>query len=105
MSRRPITGLVVVALGGIGVAAAVDALVRDGEGAGPTATNSAENDAVKALRTAGINGDLTYADERCRLHALTLPTRHLEAEAAAFASRRKAKSSSARRCRPRSAGS
>ena len=79
--RRWWTWLVVAALAGIGVAATADAL-RGGEetvapAAGPTATaaikaREAER-TVSQLREAGVSGVLTYSDEDCRLHAITLP--------------------------------
>ena len=79
--RRWWTWLVVTALAGIGVAATADTL-RGGE---ETVTRAAESTATAAiqpravdlavsrLREAGVTGVLTYSDEDCRLHAITLP--------------------------------
>lgn len=76
------TSLVLVALGGLGLAATLDALVGDGEApsraAAPTTTTAPllarqPELAVSQLREAGVSGLLTFSDEDCRLHALSLP--------------------------------
>lgn len=73
--RRLGTVLVVAALAGLGVAAAVDALLSGQEAAQaprrPPPVDRAE--LVVSLREAGVAGVLTYADGRCRLRAVTLP--------------------------------
>ena len=81
------TWLLIAAVCGLGLAAAVDAL-RDEERSSPrpavdeTATPRSEAARVaEALREEGIRGLLTYSDERCRLHAVELP--ELEARPAA----------------------
>lgn len=72
--RRVGTGLVLTAVLGVGVAAAVDAL--PGAQKKQPASRPARPDAslVNALRSAGARGVLTYADAGCRLHAIRLPT-------------------------------
>jgi hypothetical protein len=77
--------LLVVAVGVLAAAAAVDAL-RPGESVDPpapttTATEATPDDArdverraaADELEAAGIDGTLLWTDERCRLHALALP--------------------------------
>ncbi len=78
--------LLVVAVGVLAAAAAVDA-VRPGENVDPPAPattpreTTAPDDprdaerraAADELRAAGIDGTLLWTDERCRLHALSLP--------------------------------
>jgi hypothetical protein len=72
--RPRLTAFVIVAVLGVGVAAAVDALPDGDDGvnkpAGPSAGTA---EAVAALRSAGVRGLITYSDERCRLHAVRLP--------------------------------
>jgi hypothetical protein len=93
---RALTLLVVAAVLGLAAAAGVDALRgRGGESGRPTATtgdgsgatgarpvtaeaeagetDSAVRAAVPELRAGGADGVLTYADEDCRLHGLSLP--------------------------------
>jgi hypothetical protein len=78
--RRVGTWLVVVALGGLGLAAAVDALVgadRPRRAAPPVTTAPLlarqPETAVRQLREAGVSGLLTFSDDECRLHAVSLP--------------------------------
>jgi hypothetical protein len=76
--RRWVTWLLVLALAALGLVAAVDAM-RDGEPgrrAGSTKTVAGEaptQAVVSALGEAGVSGVLTYSDEDCRLHAVSLP--------------------------------
>jgi hypothetical protein len=76
--RRWVTWLLVLALAALGLVAAVDAM-RDGEPgrrAGSTRTVAGEaptQAVVSALGEAGVSGILTYSDEDCRLHAVSLP--------------------------------
>jgi hypothetical protein len=70
----------VVALGGLGLAAAVDAFVGEEEARraapGPTTAPLLARQpelAVSRLREAGVSGLLTFSDEECRLHAVSLP--------------------------------
>jgi hypothetical protein len=61
------TGLVVTAVLGVGVAAAVDALPESaGHPAGRTGAGMPS--------IAGARGTITYSDQGCRLHALRLPS-------------------------------
>jgi hypothetical protein len=83
--RRIATWLLVGAVAALGIAAGVDALRSDSEQ--PTAkettprveldqrrSSTAQRDlAVARLREAGATGVLTYADENCRVRAITLP--------------------------------
>ena len=79
--RRTATWLLVAAVAALGLAAAVDALRGEGErvvAAAPTAAvvpdRSEELEAAaRQLREAGVVGVLTYSDEDCRLHAVSLP--------------------------------
>ena len=78
--RRWLTWLVVAGLSVIGLAAAVDALRRRPEVVrtkAETATvpgGAADSGQVVAqLRQAGVSGVLTYSDEDCQLHAVSLP--------------------------------
>lgn len=79
--RRVGTWLVVVALGGLGLAATLDALVGDEDAPRravartttvPLLARQPEL-AIAQLREAGVRGVLTFSDEDCRLHALSLP--------------------------------
>jgi hypothetical protein len=71
----------VVALAGLGLVATVDALVGEGDSPRRAARSAttvpllAEQPelAVSQLREAGVSGLLTYSDEDCRLHAVSLP--------------------------------
>ncbi|HEV2711810.1 MAG TPA: hypothetical protein VGU26_01840 [Gaiellaceae bacterium] len=65
------TGLVVAALLGVAVAAAVDALP---EGKELVADTRPPQKLVDALTEAGVRGTLTYSDQACRLHAVRLPS-------------------------------
>ncbi|HXV58432.1 MAG TPA: hypothetical protein VD704_11235 [Gaiellaceae bacterium] len=75
------TWLVVGALAAVGVAAAVDALREGGGRPRPEAVRSTTAPllarqpelAVRRLREAGVTGLLTFSDEGCRLHSLSLP--------------------------------
>jgi hypothetical protein len=75
------TWLLVVALAGLGLVATVDALVGEGDSPRRAARSPttvpllAEQPelAVSQLREAGVSGLLTYSDEDCRLHAVSLP--------------------------------
>jgi hypothetical protein len=79
--RRWWTWLVVAAVALIGAAATADALrgddeslPRSAEPTGIAAIPAREDElAVSQLREAGASGVLTYSDESCRLHAITLP--------------------------------
>jgi hypothetical protein len=77
--RRPLTWLLVAGLAAVGVAAAVDAL-RGREATPALTAETSPPDlarqpelAVARLRETGATGVLTYADEDCRLHAVSLP--------------------------------
>lgn len=78
--RRGVTWIVVVSLAALGFVAAVDSLrskpERIGGGVESTTTapeTAALQRAVGQLREAGVSGVLTYSDEGCRLHAVSLP--------------------------------
>ena len=78
--RRGLTWLVVAGLSAIGLAAAVDALreapraVRTQAGTATVPGVAANSGQVVAqLRQAGVSGVLTYSDQDCRLHAVSLP--------------------------------
>jgi hypothetical protein len=78
--RRWLTWLVVAGLAALGVAAAVDALqgeerVRRPEARAPAVPGLGDRpeQAIGQLREAGVTGVLTYSDEECRLHAVSLP--------------------------------
>lgn len=84
--RRIATWLLVGAVVALGVAAGIDALRGEAEPGrataeaepDPSTTRSAPVeptlvDARADLRAAGVSGVLTYADEDCRLHSVTLP--------------------------------
>jgi hypothetical protein len=78
--RRWLTWLVVAGLSAIGLAAAVDALrdepevVRaEAEIASVPGAAADSGQAVAQLRQARVSGVLTYSDEDCRLHAVSLP--------------------------------
>ncbi|HEY3070067.1 MAG TPA: hypothetical protein VGJ34_07090 [Gaiellaceae bacterium] len=73
--RRFITGVLVVGLLGLGLAAVVDALRGEGRQtieAGARTVGAAAAP-VAALSATDARGTLTYSDEQCRLHALRLP--------------------------------
>jgi hypothetical protein len=73
--RPRLTALVIVAVLGVGVAAAVDSLrERETAASRPATPDPRLGEAVAALRTAGVRGVLTYSDDDCRLHAVRLPT-------------------------------
>jgi hypothetical protein len=75
------TWLLVVALAGLGLVATVDALVGEGDSRRRAARSTTTVPllarqpelAVSQLREAGVSGLLTYSDEDCRLHAVSLP--------------------------------
>jgi hypothetical protein len=78
--RRGITWIVVAGVAALGVAAAVDSLRGDESvtrrGADSlTVPGLADQPelAIRQLREAGVRGVLTYSDEKCRLHAVSLP--------------------------------
>jgi hypothetical protein len=78
--RRWITWLVVAGLAAIGLAAAVDAFrgeerVSRPVARTPTIPGLADQPelAMRQLREAGVSGVLTYSDDDCRLHAVSLP--------------------------------
>jgi hypothetical protein len=78
--RRTATWLLVGAVAALGVAAAVDALrgeERVERAVAPSRTVAGlvgePEQAVRQLRSAGVTGVLTYSDEECRLHAVSLP--------------------------------
>jgi hypothetical protein len=78
--RRWVTWLVVAGLAAIGLAAAVDALRDETRVSQPVArtptvpglTRQPEL-AKRQLREAGVSGVLTYSDDDCELHAVSLP--------------------------------
>jgi len=78
--RKVATWLLVGAVAALGLAAAVAALRDDGTatriGAGaqtvPALVDSPER-VVAQLREASVTGVLTYSDDECRLHAVSLP--------------------------------
>jgi hypothetical protein len=75
--RSRLTWLIIVAVLGVGVAAAVDALPEgDDDESGPAGRSPGTREAAAALRSVGIRGLITYSDERCRLHAVRLPSLH-----------------------------
>lgn len=73
--RRLASGVLVLGLLAIALAAGVDALRRgDRELSTPTAGSSIPSPApAEALAAAGARGTLTWSDEECRLHAVRLP--------------------------------
>lgn len=80
--RRWGTWIVAAALAALGLAAAVDAVRGDealpDQAVPPTTTTVSGlggpiEAAADRLREAGVRGVLTYADEDCRLHAVSLP--------------------------------
>jgi hypothetical protein len=79
--RRIATGLVVAALAALGLVAAVDVLWSPVESSPQAARQTTTAPllarqpelAVSQLREAGVSGLLTYSDEDCRLHAVSLP--------------------------------
>lgn len=78
--RRWWTWLVVAAVAGVSLAATVDTLrgVQTMTHAAAPATTAAvparKNErAISELRESGVTGVITYADEDCHLHAMTLP--------------------------------
>lgn len=80
MMRRRLTWLVVAGLAAIALAAAVDALrdeERVSEPVAETRTVPGLADqpqlAMRQLREAGVSGVLTYSDDECKLHAVSLP--------------------------------
>jgi hypothetical protein len=80
MRRRWVTWAVVGGLAALGLAAAVDALREEPEAvktqAGTTTVSGLAAElgpVVGQLREAGVSGVLTYSDEDCRLHAVSLP--------------------------------
>ncbi|HWM13343.1 MAG TPA: hypothetical protein VNO56_02555 [Gaiellaceae bacterium] len=79
--RRIATWSVGAALAALALVAAVDALLGSGQSARPAARQTAPAPllarqpelAVAQLREAGVSGQLTFSDEGCRLHAVSLP--------------------------------
>lgn len=78
--RRWVTGLVVVGLAVIALAAAVDGIRgREERASGPAAEPVVPGGAdqvalaIRQLREAGVSGVLTYSDGNCRLQAVSLP--------------------------------
>jgi hypothetical protein len=72
--RSPLTAVLVAAVLGVGIAAAVDALPRgDDQGVRTTGARLGTDEAVAALRSAGVRGVITYSDQACRLHSVRLP--------------------------------
>ena len=75
------TWLVVAALAGLGIAATLDAFVGEEEPSRRSAQPASTAPllarqpelAVSQLREAGVSGLLTFSDEDCRLHAVSLP--------------------------------
>ena len=79
-ARRRVTWLVVAGLAAIGLAAAVDAFRGEARlsqpvAGTPTVPGLARQPelAKRQLREAGVTGVLTYSDEECELHAVSLP--------------------------------
>lgn len=78
--RRGVTWIVLAGLAVLGLVAAVDSLRSEPQrvrvGAAPTTTGPETAVWMRAagqLREAGVSGVLTYSDEDCRLHAVSLP--------------------------------
>jgi hypothetical protein len=72
--RSPLTVLVIAAVLGVGIAAAVDALPRrGGEDTRTVQPPLGTEEATAALRAAGVRGVITYSDQGCRLHSVRLP--------------------------------
>jgi hypothetical protein len=78
--RRGITWIVVAGVAALGVAAAVDSLrgeesVTRRDAGSPTVPGLADQPelAMRQLREAGVRGVLTYSDQACKLHAVSLP--------------------------------
>ena len=78
--QRWLTLLVVAGLAALGLAAAIDALrgeeqLRRSDSRQPTVPGLADQPepAIRQLREAELTGVLTYADDECRLHAVSLP--------------------------------
>jgi hypothetical protein len=72
--RPRLTALVIVAVLGVGLAAAVDALPEEDRGGSDrVAPPFQSREAAAALRGSGIRGVITYSDRSCRLNALRLP--------------------------------
>jgi hypothetical protein len=79
--RRWGTWLLVVALAGLGLAATLDAVVGEGDSTrratrSPTTVPLLARQpelAISQLREAGVSGLLTFSDQECRLHAVSLP--------------------------------
>jgi hypothetical protein len=75
------TWLLVLALAGLGLAATLDAVVGDGDSPrraarSPTTVPLLARQpelAISQLREAGVSGVLTFSDQECRLHAVSLP--------------------------------
>jgi hypothetical protein len=81
--RRGITWIVVAGVAALGVAAAVDSLRGDESVTRRSADSltvpglaDQPELAIRQLREAGVRGVLTYSDEECRLHAVSLPELH-----------------------------
>lgn len=73
--RSRLTALIILGVLVVGLAAGVDALREGDDGASQLLTPDPRLDeAVAALRTAGVRGVLTYSDDQCSLHAVRLPT-------------------------------
>jgi hypothetical protein len=69
-----LTALIIVAVLGVGLAAAVDALPDEDDEVSTRVERAADiEEAAAALQQAGMGGVITYSDERCRLHAVRLP--------------------------------
>ncbi|MGH3029834.1 MAG: hypothetical protein ACRDNE_03535 [Gaiellaceae bacterium] len=73
MLRAVATWAVVAAVAAVGVAAVVDALSSK-PAARPASSRTPAPPLGAELREAGVTGVLVYADERCRLHAVRLPS-------------------------------
>jgi hypothetical protein len=78
--RRTATWLLVGAVAALGLAAAVDALrgeerITRPVDRTPTVPGLVDQPALamRQLREAGVSGVLTYSDDECRLHAVSLP--------------------------------
>jgi hypothetical protein len=79
-ARRWVTWLVVAGLAAVGLAAAVDAFRGEARVSRPVARTPTVPGlarqpelAKRQLREAGVSGVLTYSDDDCELHAVSLP--------------------------------
>jgi hypothetical protein len=79
--RRPASWLLIGAVAALGLVAAVDAFREEPERVSRADTEATDTPmlsgetepAARLLKKAGVRGILTYSDEDCRLHAVSLP--------------------------------